>query len=120
MEQNPSFDDMDVTERPESTVKSGKTTQVVKGTRQELFDLDDDAELDYGELDDVLIRIEGVVEHEGAKIEVDDTIRFYDEPTSQTALGRFKKRYDSWPEADLDVEWNFDENGQAQIVGLRG
>lgn len=118
METNPSFDDVEVTERPQNATKSGEITQVIKGTRQEIYDLEDDEELEYGEMDDELVQVLGEVEHKGTKVQVQDSMAFYESPTTNSAFGKFLNRYGK-PEKGLKVDWTFDDNGRAKIVGIR-
>jgi len=118
METEPNFDDVEVTERPQNTTKTGTVTNVIKGTRQEIYDLEDGEELEYGEMDDVLVQIVAEVEHEGDTIEVQDSVAYYDSPSLQSAFGKYINRYGK-PESGQEVDFTFDDDGRAKVVGIR-
>lgn len=119
MEQKPDLSNIDTLEYPKNATKTGQVTNWYKATRAEVFELEEGEEAEYGDRDDDILVIEAVVEHEGSEIEVSDTMAYYDEPSTRSAMGKFLNRYDD-VEEDMDIDFTFDDDGNAKIVGIRG
>ena len=107
--------DLDVQDRPERTTKSAEITAIRTGARQEFYDPEDDGEYKYGSASDPMIQIVLEYEHDGAELEETQVFRYYDNPDPRSNLGKFVKRYGA-PEKGLEVNIDFDENGQGSIV----
>ena len=118
MESNPNLENVEVSERPKNTTIQGQILNVIKGTRQELYDLDDDHEPKYGSLDDERLQLEIEVEYQGSTITVYEDMSFYENPSDRSMFGQFINRYGT-PQTDLEVEVTFDHEGNAQVVGIR-
>lgn len=115
MEDNPQLDDIEVTESPKNQTTEGNVVQIQKGTRKEVFNMEDGAEPEYGELDDEYLVFEIETEVNGTEYTVREPIRFYDQPSDRSKFGKFVKRYGQ-PEAGMTVTVDFDEEGETDIV----
>jgi len=118
MENNPNFDNIEVSERPKNKTKTGEIVSVIKATRKELYNLDDDAQPKFGSLDDEIVQLEALVEHKGHEFTVYEDLRFYENPSDRSMFGRFINRYGT-PEKGLEVNIDFDGDGEGKVVGIR-
>lgn len=119
MEQNPDFSDVEVSERPKNVTAEATVVNVVKGSRSELYPDTDEDSLKYGSMDDELIQLELNVQHKGHTITIYEDMAFYQNPSDRSMFGQYINRYGS-PEAGQNVDVTFDDDGEAQVVGIRG
>lgn len=115
METNPDLGDIEVADRPKNHTTTGNVTQVVLGTRAELYELDDDEEPKYGSRDDRLLNLEVEVEVKGDTFTIFEDMRYYENPSDRSTIGKYVKRYGT-PEAGQEVTVDFDDEGDAKIV----
>lgn len=106
----------DVSSRPKETaVDDCEVTAVRRGTREDFYPETEEADLEYGSMDDEMVQIEVEVDHEGETIPVTDDMRFYENLTDRTHLGRYVQKYGA-PEKGQSVTVEFDEEGNGSIV----
>lgn len=117
MQNNPDFSDVNVSERPEDTIKEGTVQNVIKGQRGELYDVDPE-NLKYGSIDDELVQIEVLVQHRGHEFTVYEDMTFYESPSDRSMFGSYINKYGA-PVQGQEVKVDFDEEGNAQIRGIR-
>lgn len=116
MESNPNLGDIDVTEYPENVTTDDATiVEVLKGTRAEIYDLEDDEEPKYGNRDDEFLRLEIEAVVDGEEFTVYHDMAYYDSPSNRSDLGKFVNRYGT-PEPAMDVTVDFDEDGNSKVV----
>lgn len=118
MESNPDFSDVTVSERPKNQYMKAEVVNVTMGTRQEVYDLDEDSELEYGDLDDQIVQIEALAEYKGNEFTIYENIRFYENPSDRSRFGQYINEYGT-PEKEQEVQVNFDNEGNGQIANIR-
>lgn len=115
MESNPDLTGTNVTERPKGVTADGNVVEVLKGSRKELYDLEDDAELKYGNLDDAMLRVEVEISDEVDEFTVYYDMAYYEEPSDRSDFGKYINMY-GVPEPGQEVTVKFDSDGDAEVV----
>lgn len=115
MESNPNLGDIDVTKRPKNQTTNGTVLKVQKGTRAEMYNLEDGEEPTYGDREDELLSLTVETTVNGTEFMVYEDIRFYDNPSDRSDLGKYVNRY-GVPETGQEVTVDFDSEGNVSVV----
>ena len=116
MDMNPDLGNPEVVDSPKGVTVEGEITEVVLGSRAEVYNLDDGEQPKYGQRDDQIINYKVNVVHDGTEYTVYDSFPYYDSPSDRSSYGKFIGKYDKPPQQGATVTVSYDLEGNGEVV----
>jgi len=117
MKKNPELDDVQVAQRPTNATVKGTVQEVRVGTIEEMWDVEDDTDLNGLEMDDKRVQIEAKVEYDDSTFVFEADYPFHENPSSNTRFGQYINRWGT-PTEGQEITVDFDNESNGTVVGV--